>query len=111
MIDWLRVAKSANFYTKAKRLSKKAVVDLFRTIRQASEAPARNIFRHVKESFGHASWSALAFLYERNPSFLDVPEGDLKERVCGFILLVEHREYVAVFKSNLDVPSDFKTEY
>ena len=43
--------------------------------------------------------------------FSDVPEGDLKERVCGFILLVEHREYVAVFKSNLDVPSDFKTEY
>jgi len=111
MIDWLRATKSANFYKKTKRLSKKAVVDLFRTVRQSSEAPSRNIFHHVKESLGHASWSALAFLYERDPAFLDLPEGDIKECVCGFVLLVEYREYVAVFKSNLDVPPAFKTEY
>ncbi len=111
MIDWLRTAKSAHFQAKAKRLPKKAVVDLFRTIRQNSEAPSNNIFLHVKEPLGHASWSALAFLYERDPAFLDSPDGDVKERVCGFLLLVEHRDYVALFKSNLDVPSEFKTEY
>src|SRR6267378_4040314 len=111
MIDWLRTLKSAHFYKKAKRLPKKAIVDLFRTIRQNSEAPSNNIFHHVKESLGQASWSALAFLYERDPSFLDPPDGDVKERVCGFLLMVEYRDYVALFKSNLDVPSEFKTQY
>src|SRR5580704_11048484 len=111
MIDWLRTAKSANFQAKAKRLPKKAIVGLFRTIRQNSEAPSNDIFRHVKESLGHASWSALAFLYERDPSFLDTPDDDVKESVCGFLLLVEYRDHLALFKSNLDVPSEFKTEY
>lgn len=111
MIDWLRVTKSANFHKKARRLSKKAVGDLFRTIRQTAEARSRNIFHHIKESLGPASWSALSFLYERDASFLDHPQGDIKERVCGFILLVEYREHVAIFKSNLEVPSTFKTEY
>jgi len=112
MIDWLRAVKSANFVRKTKRLPKKAVADLFRTIRQSSETPSRNIFHHVKETLGHASWSALAFLYEREPVFLDPPEGeDIRESVCGYILLVEYREHIAVFKANLDVPSAFKTEY
>ncbi len=111
MIDWLRTAKSAHFHKKAKRLPKKAVVDLFRAIRQNSEASSNNIFHHVKESLAQASWSALAFLYERHPSFLDSPDGDVKESVCGFLLLVEYRDYAALFKSNLDVPSEFKTEY
>src|SRR6266702_4029204 len=74
MIDWLRTVKSAHFHKKAKRLPKKAIVDLFRAIRQNSEAPSNNIFHHVKESLGQASWSALAFLYERDPSFFDSPD-------------------------------------
>jgi hypothetical protein len=111
MIDWLRTTKSANFQAKAKRLPKKAIVELFRTIRQNSEAPSNDIFRHVKESLGHASWSALAFLYERDPSFLDTPDDDVKESICAFLLLVEYRDHVALFKSNLEVPSEFKTEY
>jgi hypothetical protein len=80
MIDWLRTTKSANFQLKAKRLPKSAIVDLFRTIRQNSEAPSQNIFHHVKEPLGHASWSALAFLSERDPAFLDVPDGDVKAK-------------------------------
>jgi hypothetical protein len=111
MIDWLRAAKSANFLRKIKRLPKKTILDLFRTIRQSSEAPSRNIFRHVKDSFGQASWSALAFLYKRDPAFLDSQDAEIKECICGFLLLVEYRDYVALFRSNLDVPSAFKTEY
>jgi len=111
MIDWLRTTKSANFQLKAKRLPKSAIVDLFRAIRQNSEAPSQNIIHHVKEPLGHASWSALAFLSERDPAFLDVPDGDVKENICGFLLLVEYRDHVALFKSNLELPSEFKTEY
>ena len=73
MIGWLRAAKSAHFHKKTKRLPKKAIVDLFRSIRQTSEAPTNNIFHHIKEALGQASWSALSFSYDRDPSFLDLP--------------------------------------
>ena len=111
MIDRLRAAKSAYFYKKRKRLPKTAVVELFRAIRQNSETPSNNIFHHVKQPLGHASWSAIAFFYERDPTFLDLPAGHTRERVCGFLVLVEHRDHVVLFKSNLDVPSGFKAEY
>jgi hypothetical protein len=111
VIDWLRTAKSAYFYKKRKRLPKAAIIELFRSIRQNVESPSNNIFRHVKEQIDHASWSAIAFFYERDPAFLDLPEGQTKERICGFLMLAEHREHVVLFKSNLDVPAEFKTEY
>jgi hypothetical protein len=38
-------------------------------------------------------------------------EAAVHERVCGFLLLVEHRDYVAVFKSKLDVPAGFATRH
>jgi hypothetical protein len=38
-------------------------------------------------------------------------ESAIHERVCGFLLLVEHRNHVAVFKSKLDVPAGFVTRY
>jgi hypothetical protein len=111
MIDWLRSAKSANFYKKRKRLPKAAIIELFRTLRQNSDTPSQNIFHHVKQPLGHASWSALAFFYERAPSFLELPQGHTRERVCGFLMLVEYREHVVIFKSGLDLPSTFKADY
>ena len=107
---WLRSAKSANFYKKRRRLPKAAITELFRTIRQNSDTPSQNVFHHVKQPLGHASWSAIAFFYERAPSFLELPEGHARERVRGFLMLVEYREHV-VFKSGLDLPSTFKTDY
>lgn len=38
-------------------------------------------------------------------------EAAIHERVCGFLLLIEHRNHVAVFKSKLDVPAGFVTRY
>jgi hypothetical protein len=111
MIDWLRSAKSANFYKKRRRLPKAAITELFRTIRHNSDTPSQNVFHHVKQPLGHASWSAIAFFYERAPSFLELPEGHARERVCGFLMLVEYREHVVIFKSGLDLPSTFKTDY
>lgn len=111
MIDWLKAPRSAYFYKKRKRISQAAVAELFRIIRQNCDAPSNNLFRHIKETVGHALWSAIAFFYEREPAFLNLPEGHSKERICGYLVLVEHRDHVALFKSNLDVPSMFKTEY
>ena len=111
MIDWLRSSKSANFYKKRKRLPKAAITELFRAIRQNSDTPSQNVFHHVKQPLAHASWSAIAFFYERAPSFLELPESHTRERVCGFLMLVEYREHVVIFKSGLDLPSTFKTHY
>src|SRR5258708_3835207 len=113
MIDWLRTAKSAHFYKKRRRLPKTAIEELFRSIREKSDAVTRNIFSHVKEQYGHSQWSAIAFFYERDPSFLVYPEehDHTRERICGFLMLVEYREYAVVFKSSLELPATFKTQY
>jgi hypothetical protein len=111
MIDWLRAAKSANFYKRRKKLPKAAITALFRTIRHNSKTPSKNVFHEIKKALGHTVWSAIAFFYERDPSFLELPAGHTKEHVCGFLMLMEHREHVVIFKSALDVPSKFKSEY
>ncbi len=113
MIDWLRAAKSAHFYKKRRRLPKIAIEELFRSIREKSDGVTRNIFSHVKEQHGHSQWSAIAFFYERDPSFLVYPEehDHTRERICGFLMLVEYREYAVVFKSSLELPANFKTQY
>jgi hypothetical protein len=111
MIGWLRTQKSSNFYAKRKRIPKAAVIDLFRQMRQNSDSPSNNIFFHVKETLGGANWSAISFFYEREPAFLELPANHTKERVCGFLLIAEYRDHAALFKSSLDVPSEFKAEY
>jgi hypothetical protein len=99
------------FTKSGKRLPKAAITELFRAIRQNSDTPSQNVFNHVKQPLGHASWSAIAFFYERAASFLELPEGHARERVCGLLMLVEYREHVVIFKSGLDLPSTFKTDY
>lgn len=113
MIDWLRTTTTAYFYKKRKRLPKVAIGELFRTIRDSSDAVGRNVFNHIKQQYSHSQWSAIAFFYERDPSFLAYPEGydHTKERICGFLMLIECQEYAVLFKSNLELPSTFKTEY
>ena len=72
MIDDLRVAKTANFYSLTRMLSNAAVDDLFTRIRAGQR---------------------------------------IRDRICGFVLLVEHRNHVAVFKSKLELPASFSTRY
>src|ERR1700722_4081305 len=111
MIHWLRAAKAAYFYKKRRRLPKNAIIELFRALRQDAEAPSNNLFHHVKEAFAGSLWSAIAFSHEREPSFLELPPGHLRDRVCGYLLLVEYRDHLVLFRSGLDVPSAFKTRY
>lgn len=60
---------------------------------------------------GNATWSAIAFFENRDPIFLRPPPTDQTERTCGYLLLVEHRSFLAVFKSGLELPSSFKSYY
>ena len=110
MIDDLTVAKSASFYSIARKLSDKAIGDLFTELRVAQPAASNAIFRHVREAVGNARWSALSFLYDSTPAFLDSTT-NVRERLCGYLLLVEYGRHVAIFGSRLSLPSKFKTTY
>lgn len=111
MIDWLRASKSGHFYRKRSRLPKLAVAELFRALRQGHRQPSNNVFSHLKERHGNATWSAVSFFYEREPAFLEAPAVGHDERICGYLLIVEYRDHIAVFKSGLEMPAKFKTTY
>jgi hypothetical protein len=110
LIDHLRFGKTANFHGLKRVLSNAAVDDLFRQVRAAQPSASQNLFHHRRERKGGAVWSAISFLYDRSPAFM-LEEAAVRERVCGFLLLVEHRDHVAVFKSKLDLPAGFVTRY
>lgn len=110
MIDNLKVGKTANFYEIGRRLSGASIADLFRLIRSTTQGPSQNLFKYERERSHGATWSALSFFHEKAPAFLRPPPTQA-ERVCGFILLVEHRNHIAVFKSGLDIPLTFKSRH
>lgn len=110
MIRNLRVGKTANFFALKERLSARAIDDLFRDLRAGQRAASRYLFDHRRERAHRATWSALSFSYEREPGFLMQAAG-VKDRVHGYLMLVEYREHIAVFKSRLDVPASFATRF
>lgn len=111
MIDWLVHSKTGNFYKSAGRVSKNAVSGAFRAVRLAAANPSINIFHHIQERHQQALWSAISFFYDREPSFLELPPNERREQVCGFILLVEYKNHIAVFKSGIDLPASFRSAH
>lgn len=110
MIDDLAVAKTASFFLVKKRLSGKAVEALFVTLRANYHVSAHNIFKHTREVQGTARWSAICFTYEAPPSFLGSTT-DVRETLCGYLLLVEYQGHAAVFSSRISLPASFKTRH
>ena len=110
MIKEFLAGKTANFYGLERQLSNAAVEDLFRQIRASQPSASQNLFYHRRVRAGETRWSALSFLYDRPPSFF-TEEASVRERICGFVFLVEHRNHIAVFKSRLDLPAGFTTRY
>lgn len=110
MINDLSVATSANFHTIRKKLSNKAMDDLFVKLRASHGATAQNEFKYTREQLDDVRWSAICFRYESPPSFLENTTG-IRERLCGFMLLIEHQGYAAVLSSRLSLPSSFKTAH
>src|SRR4051812_26017858 len=103
MINNLRITKTANFHSLNRTLSNSAIDDLFRRIRASQPSASQNLFYHRRERLRGATWSAISFLYDSSPSFL-LEDAGVVERVCGFVLLVEYRAHLAIFKSRLDIP-------
>lgn len=68
------------------------------------------LFRHLRELRGTSRWSAIAFQYDQPVAFLPAATA-VRESVCGFLLIVEHAGYAAVFRSRLDLPVSFRTRH
>lgn len=110
MIDHLEIAQSGYFHQRKRRLSNEAINRLFTTLRAQARQPSQNLFRVDRVVFEDARYSTICFSHERDVSFL-APEANVVERVYGYVLIVEHGPYIAVFKSGVDLPSAFKTAY
>lgn len=110
MIEYLEISQSGYFHQRKRRLSNDSVKRLFTTLRAQARQPSQNLFRADRVALGDARYSAICFSHERDVSFL-APEAGVVERVYGYVLIVEHGPYIAVFKSGLDLPSAFKTAY
>lgn len=110
MIEWLRAGKTANFYSLTQSLTNSTVDDLFRDIRGSHSSPSQNVFCHRRVRSGEAFWSSICFLFHSSPSFL-LEEAYVRDRICGFLLIVEYRDHLAVFKSRLNTPVSFATRY
>lgn len=107
MIDHLEIAQSGYFYQRKRRLSNEAINRLFTTLRAQARQPSQNLFRADRVVLGDARYSAICFSHERDVSFL-APEANVVERVYGYVLIIEHGPYIAVFKTGLELPSAFK---
>lgn len=110
MIGDLSLATSANFYAIRKSLSDKAIDDLFVLLRTTYRVTAHNEFRHTRERLDGVRWSAVCFKYDSLPSFLE-DTTDIRESLCGLLLLVEYQSYAAVLSSRLSLPASFKTAH
>ncbi len=111
MIDRLRIGTTANFFRVKRRLTALSISELFRQLRATTRSPSRNLFRHVRQKTNGVTWSAISFFQDRDPVFLRPPPIDQSERTCGYLLLIEHRQHLAVFKTGLELTSGFKTRH
>ncbi|WP_222313724.1 hypothetical protein [Rhizobium leguminosarum] len=110
MIEDLAVAKVATFFKRRKKLSNKAVKAVFTTLRANYGVKEHNIFKHTREVLGNARWSAICFMFETPPAFLDSASG-VKETHCGYLMLVEYENHFAVFSSRIGLPAAFKSNH
>ncbi|WP_417311188.1 hypothetical protein [Ectopseudomonas khazarica] len=110
MIDELQASKSCYFYRQKSPITAVAITALFRAVRGAQTSPSNNLFSFHRQSHGASIWSALCFQFDKTPAFLPGAD-DVVDRVTGYLLIVEHRDYVAIFKSQIDVPADFTKHY
>lgn len=110
MINDLSISTAANFFTIKKKLSDKGVEDLFVALRATYGVTGHNEFKHTRESLAGARWSAICFRYEGTPAFLDEAT-DIRETLCGFLMIVEYQKYAAVLHSRLSLLPAFKTKH
>lgn len=108
MLEQLQAARGAHFYRRRKRVTRKAIYELFVQLRREALNAGQALFRIERARRGDARYSAICFAHDRPVPFLG---GETMDRVHGFLLLVEQGETIALFKAGLDVTSAFKRTF
>lgn len=110
MINELQASKSCYFFRQRAPITASAITALFRAVRAAQIAASNNFFSFNRERHGEALWSSLCFQFDRTPAFL--PSSDsVVDRATGYLLIVEYRGHIAIFKSQIDVTPEFAKRY
>lgn len=110
MIDELQASKSCYFFRQKAPITTVAITALFRAIRKGQTSPSNNLFSIIRQPHGGSICSALCFQFDKTPAFLPGVE-DVVDRVTGYLLIVEYRNYVAIFKSQIDIPAYFTKQH
>jgi hypothetical protein len=110
MIEQLVINWSAQFSVRAKPLNDAAIESLFSALPATVKNAGKDLFRAVRRTHKGKKYSAICFPYDRQPVFL-AEEAGISDRIHGFMLVVEHGDLVAIHKSALEVPADFKSEW
>jgi hypothetical protein len=106
MIDELQASKSCYFFGQGVPITASAITALFRAVRGAQISASNNFFSFSREPHGAALWSSLCFQFDRTPTFLPGSDSAV-DRVTGYLLVVEYRSHIAIFKSQIDVTPEF----
>lgn len=106
MIDALLASKSCYFFRQRAPITANAIAALFRAVRATQTTPSNNLFSFSRKPHGGAIWSSLCFQFDRTPAFLPDSD-DVFDRVTGYLLIVEYRDHIAIFKSQIDVTPEF----
>ena len=110
MIEQLVINWSAQFFVRAKPLNDAAIESLFDVLPATVKNVGKNLFRVVRRVHKGKKYSAICFPYDRQPVFLGEKAG-VSDRIHGFMLVVEHGDLVAIHKSALEVPAEFKSAW
>ena len=110
MIDKLEINCAGYFFRKKNEITKRAIEKLFRHLRRAAEKPSKNLFQEIRSDVDDALCSVISFSFDREVSFL-TKAAKTKERIYGFLMIVEYEKHVALFKKGLDLPSSFRNDY
>jgi hypothetical protein len=110
MIEQLVINWSAQFFVRTKPVNDAAIESLFTALPATVKNAGKDLFRVVRRTHKGKKYSAICFPYDRQPVFL-AEEAGISDRIHGFMLVVEDGDLVAIHKSALEVPADFKSEW
>jgi hypothetical protein len=110
MIDDFQTSKSCYFFRQRTAVTASSITAMFRAVRRAQISPSNNFFSFTRERHGAALWSSLCFQFDRTPAFLP-GSSSVVDRVTGYLLVVEYRNHIAIFKSQIDVTPEFAKQH
>lgn len=102
----LRLPHSAYFYKITKKISKRDILNLFRSIREKKDNPGNNVIQSVREKgIGDALISTLCFPFYESVDFLNCD--GYNEHKYAYICIVEIDDYLIISKKHTNLSNTF----